>query len=105
MQKLKTIIPIFHDGVEKFRELDFVGDVRCIGMVAAFELVKNKKTKEAFDPKERTGYKVFQKGLKENLILRPLGDVIYLWLPLCITKTQLTDILQRTHKVIKSLNC
>ena len=103
LQKLKKIIPIFHAGLEKFRQLDFVGDVRYIGMFAAFELVKDKNTKKPFAPKQRIGYEIFKKGLKENLILRPLGDVIYLCLPLSIKKRQLNDILQRTYKVIKSL--
>lgn len=100
---LSTLIPVFHNGMEKFRPLPLVGDVRYIGMVGALELVKNKKTKRSFDTKEGIGRKIFQKGLKENLILRPLGNVIYLFLPLSITKAQLTDILKRTFRVVKSV--
>jgi len=105
LQKVKTLIPVFHSALEKFRPLPFVGDVRYIGMVGALELVKNKKTKQPFDVKERIGQQVFQKGLKENLILRPLGNVIYLFPPLSIAKTQLNDILKRTFKVIENLVC
>jgi len=103
LQKLKTLVPIFHNDMEKFRQMPFVGDVRYIGMAGALELVKNKKTKQPFSVKKRIGQKIFQKGLKENLILRPLGNVIYLFLPLSITKTQLNDILKRTLKVIENL--
>ena len=102
LRRLKTLIPIFHSGMEKFRPLLFVGDVRYIGMVGALELVKNKKTKQPFDIKKRIGQQIFQKGLKENLILRPLGNVIYLFLPLNITKTQLDNILERTFRVVAS---
>jgi adenosylmethionine-8-amino-7-oxononanoate aminotransferase len=105
LQKLKTLVPIFHKGMEKFRPLPFVGDVRYIGMVGAIELVKDKKTKKPFDVKERIGQQIFQKGLKEHLILRPLGNVIYLFPPLSITKSQLNDILKRTFKVIANLAC
>ena len=76
-----------------------------IGMVGAIELVRDKKTKQSFDVKERIGQQIFQKGLKEHLILRPLGDVIYLFLPLSITKPQLNDILKRTFKIIANLAC
>lgn len=104
LEKLKSLIPIFHKGMEKFRPLKLVGDVRYIGMIGAIELVKDKSTKKPFDIKERIGQRVFQNGLKENLILRPLGNVIYLFLPLCITKRQLSDILGKTFKVVKGLS-
>jgi adenosylmethionine-8-amino-7-oxononanoate aminotransferase len=103
LQKLKKLVPIFHKGMEKFRQLPLVGDVRCIGMVGALELVKDKKTKKLFDVKERIGQQIFQNGLKEHLILRPLGNIIYLFLPLGITKPQLNDILKRTFKVVANL--
>ncbi len=90
--------------MEKFRELPFVGDVRCLGMVGAIELVKDKKTKEPFDIKERIGQKIFERGLKEHLLLRPLGNITYLFLPLCVTKPQLRDILRRTKRLISGLN-
>jgi adenosylmethionine-8-amino-7-oxononanoate aminotransferase len=105
LEKVKTLIPVLHNGLERFRPLNFVGDVRYIGMVGAIELVRDKKTKQLFDVKERIGRRIFQKGLKEHLILRPLGNVIYLFPPLSITKRQLTDILKKTFKVITNLVC
>ena len=103
LKKIQKLIPIFHERLESFRDLPLVGDVRYIGMIAAIELVKDKKTKEPFSLKERIGLKVYKEGLKEGLILRPLGRVIYLYLPLSITEVQLRRILKRTFKVIKGL--
>jgi len=103
LEKIKKIIPIFSSLLEKFRNLSFVGDVRHIGLIGAIELVKDKKTKMTFDFKERIGLKVYKRGLKNNLILRPLGNIIYLFLPLCIKKDELEDIAGRTYSVIKSL--
>lgn len=105
LKKIETLISLFHNGMEKFRPLAFVGDVRYIGMVGAVELVRNKQTSKPFSPAERIGYRIFQRGLKEGLILRPLGDVIYLWLPLCTTKKQLKTILKKTLNIVKNLNC
>ena len=73
-------------------------------MVGAIELVQNKKTKEPFAPSERTGYQIYKKGLKDGIILRPLGDIIYLFLPLCINKTELETILEKTGKVINNFD-
>ncbi len=104
LEKIRTLIPVFHDGMERFRPLRFVGDVRYIGMVGAIELVKDKETKKPFDAAERIGQRTFQRGLKENLILRPLGNVIYLFLPLSITKSQLHEILGKTFKIVEGLS-
>ncbi|MFH0797391.1 MAG: adenosylmethionine--8-amino-7-oxononanoate transaminase [Candidatus Omnitrophota bacterium] len=103
LERLKKLIPLFHQGLEEFRSLAIVGDVRYLGMIGALELVKNKKRKEPFSFKERIGWEVYKRGLKANLILRPLGSVTYLFLPLCVTEEELKDILSRTYQVIGSL--
>ena len=99
LDRAQKIIPLFHERLEAFRGLPFVGDVRYIGLIGAVELVKNKKTKEAFNAKERIGLEIYKKGLKKNLVLRPLGSIIYLFLPLCINKEELEDILERSRDV------
>ncbi len=104
LQKIKLLIKLLHSEMEKFRDLPFVGDVRCIGMVGAIELVKDKKTRKPFNIKKRIGQRIFERGLREHLLLRPLGNITYLFLPLCVTEPQLCDILKRTHKVISSLD-
>jgi len=103
MENAKKIIPLFRSGLEKFRDLPIVGDVRHIGMIGALELVRNKKNKKRFGFHKRIGFEVYKKGLENNLVLRPLGDIIYLFLPLCIKKDELKDILRRTYAVIKAL--
>jgi adenosylmethionine-8-amino-7-oxononanoate transaminase len=104
LQKVKSLMPFFHQGLNKFRNLALVGDVRYIGLIGAVELVKNKKTKEGFGFNKRIGLEAYKRGLKKNLVLRPLGDIIYLFLPLCISKMEIEDILKRTYSVIKSLS-
>lgn len=103
LEKIKKIMPLFHRRVEAFRSLPLVGDVRYIGLIGAIELVKDKKAKRVFDFKERIGLEVYRRALKKNLILRPLGNIIYLFLPLCIKKEELEDILERIYSVIKTL--
>ena len=96
-------IATFHRAIQKFREIPIVGDVRYIGMVAAFELVKDRQTKEPFPFENRMGLTIYKKGLKKGLLLRPLGDIIYLFLPLCLTEEELMDIIERTYSVLMSL--
>ncbi len=103
LKKINKLIPEFHKRLEAFKGLPLVGDVRCIGMVGATELVKNKKTKEPFGLKNRIGLKVYQRGLEQGLILRPLGSIVYFFLPLCIKKGQIIEVLDKTYRIIKSL--
>ncbi len=101
LKKIKKLIPVFHKEMEKFRNLKIVGDVRYIGLIGVVELVKDRKSKAPFDEKERIGLKIYQEGLKRNLILRPLGNIIYFYLPLCIKKGEVIDILGRAYKIIQ----
>lgn len=103
LEKIKKIIPLFSAGLQKFNALPLVGDVRAIGLIGAMELVKDKKTKKPFDFRERIGVEVYKKGLKRNIILRPLGSIIYLFLPLCVKEDELEDILRKTYAVIEEL--
>ncbi len=73
---------------EEFKDLEYVGEVRSIGGINAIELVKDKDKKISFDPKKRTGYKIYKLALEKGLILRPLGDVLYFNPPLTITKEE-----------------
>ena len=66
-----------------------VGEVRHIGLVHAFELVADKKTKTPLPTRRRTGYEIYRHALRHGLLLRPIGDVLYFNPPLNITQAEL----------------
>lgn len=66
-----------------------VGEVRHLGLIHAFELVADKKTKEPLPAAQRTGYEVYRHALRHGLLLRPIGDVLYFNPPLNITQAEL----------------
>jgi len=103
LEEMQKKIPLFHGLMERFRALPFVGDVRYIGFVAAAELVKDKKSKKPFGLRERVGLKVYEKALKEQLILRPLGNIVYFFLPLCVKEKEIKEVVNRAYSVIDSL--
>ena len=80
---------------EKLGSHKNVGEIRHIGLINAIELVKNKSSKESFDPKLRIGYQIYKKALKKGLLLRPLGDVLYFNPPLNINKDTLDKAIDR----------
>jgi len=103
LERVAKLAPVLGKGLDAFKEFDIVGDVRHIGMIGALELVKDKKTKKPFGIKERIGLEIYKKGLRKNIILRPLGNVIYLFLPLCVHKRDIEHILKKIEAILKEL--
>jgi adenosylmethionine-8-amino-7-oxononanoate aminotransferase len=103
LEHINEVTPFFHEELERFRLFKNVGDVRKLGLIGVIELMKNKSSKEPFPSEQRIGTQVYKEGLKEGLVLRPLGSIIYFWLPLCVTKEQIKDILDRTEIVMRRL--
>lgn len=103
LNRIKELIPVLHENLKKFDSLPLVGDIRCLGMIGAIELVRDRKSKLAFTLEDRIGIKVYRKGLKHGIILRPLGNVIYLYLPLSIRRSEMRIILEKTWEVIKNM--
>ncbi|MDD5771964.1 MAG: adenosylmethionine--8-amino-7-oxononanoate transaminase [bacterium] len=105
-ETLKRLIPkieYFKNNLEKFIELEHVGDIRQCGMMVGLELVKNKRTKVPYLWDEKIGIKVTKEARKNGLIIRPLGNVIVLMPPLSILKNEIKAMLDIVHKAIKKV--
>lgn len=104
--RLEKTIPHLHQRMADFAgsfDLPWVGDLRQLGMISAIELVRDRKSKEKFPAEKRVGWQIYLKGLEQGLILRPLGDVIYLWLPISATIEEIDEITERTWQVLSGL--
>ena len=64
-------------------------EVRQTGMIAAVEFVKDRRTGERFDWRERRGLRAYQHALSRGALLRPVGNVIYLMTPYVVTEEQI----------------
>ncbi|MEJ2115689.1 MAG: aminotransferase class III-fold pyridoxal phosphate-dependent enzyme, partial [Gammaproteobacteria bacterium] len=74
---------------ERFESHPHIGDVRQRGMITAIEMVMDKANKQSYPWQERRGLEVYKHGLKNNALLRPLGDVIYFMPPYVITPEEI----------------
>jgi adenosylmethionine-8-amino-7-oxononanoate aminotransferase len=86
--------------LEKLAELPHVGDIRQRGLMVGIELVADKATRTAFPLERRLGHQVILAARKLGAILRPLGDVIVLMPPLCITSAELDTLCDITFEAI-----
>lgn len=78
--------------LEPLRSLKHVGDIRQKGFMVGIELVADKQSRRAFDPRRRVGAEVCHKIRRRGVILRPLGDVIVLMPPLAMELDDLRTI-------------
>lgn len=66
-----------------------VAEVRQHGMILAVEMIKNKQAREPFAWQERRGLRVYEYGLQNNMLIRPLGNVVYFMPPYVITSEEI----------------
>ena len=103
MEQIQPKAKRLGDAVQKFWELEHVGDVRHLGMIAAVELVKDKATKEPFPFEERIGSKIYAESLKRGAILRPLGNIIYFMPPYVITEDEIETLVNIGFEAVKAV--
>jgi adenosylmethionine-8-amino-7-oxononanoate aminotransferase len=78
----------------KFWDHPNVGDVRQEGLICAIELVRDFESREPFDFAERVGYRVCEAARAHGLLTRPIGDVLVLMPPYCVTEAQLEAMVE-----------
>jgi putrescine aminotransferase len=86
---------------EKIQALDFdvIGDVRGIGLMVGVEFVKNKETKEKYDPP--LAPLVVEAAYELGLITRPLiGDILQFSPPMVISEPEINDIVKLLGEAI-----
>jgi adenosylmethionine-8-amino-7-oxononanoate aminotransferase len=66
-----------------------VAEVRQCGMILAIELIRDKARRIPYDWRERKGLAVYRYALKQGVLLRPLGNVIYFMPPYVINATEI----------------
>ena len=90
--------------LQALRELEIVGDVRGLGLVAGVELVSDKATKQSFDVAEGAARRVWLEALEHGVIVRPIaGDVIAISPPFVISEQQIDRIVEVLHGAIESV--
>ncbi len=82
--------------LQKFKELKNVSSIRQTGMICAIEL-------KGYKPEQRIGLKVYQYGLDNGVLLRPLGHIVYFMPPYIITDEEIDKMIDTAYDAIKLL--
>jgi 4-aminobutyrate--pyruvate transaminase len=97
---VRRVAPRLQDGLRRLADHPLVGEVRGVGLIAAVELVKDKATKEPFDPAGAVGLYLNKQAQKHGLIIRALGDIIAFSPPLIMTGEEIDEMLARFGKAL-----
>ena len=91
-------VPYFQAQWARLTDCPYVSDLRSWGMVGAFTLVSDSSASD--DALLTAPYRMYLEGLKHHLVLRPLGNTVYVVLPFCLSLSQIDEILQSLKTVI-----
>lgn len=101
LEHLQDKIKYLEDKLQSFKTLPHVGEVRQRGFMVGIELVFDKESKKPYPIKERIGHRVIMEARKHGVIIRPLGDVIVLMPPLCISIDKLERLCDAVYHSIR----
>ena len=97
--------------LKELEDIDIVDDVRGMGMMWGFELVRDKETREPFDPGLHASYRVEAEAMRRGLILYSCtgsvdgvaGDMVMVTPPLVITRKQVDDVVALTRESLEAV--
>ena len=78
----------------KFWDHPNVGDVRQEGLICAIEIVRDFQTRQPFPFADRIGPRICEAARAHGLLTRPVGDVLILMPPYCVTENQIASMVE-----------
>jgi hypothetical protein len=95
---------------ERFGNHPHIGDIRGRGLLLALELVKDRATKEPFDPALKLHARVKAEAMRQGLLVYPMGgtidgtrgDHVMLAPPYLVTDSELDVIVERLDTALGS---
>ncbi len=80
-----------------------VGDIRQVGLIVGVELVRDWRTREPFELRERAGIRVCEAMAQRGVLTRPIGNVIVLMPPYCTTAPQARRMVSALREAIEEV--
>jgi len=96
IEKNKQKSKYIWEKMQRFKELKNVKEIRQTGMIGAVEMID-------YPWWERKGLEVYKYGLKNGVLLRPLGNVIYFMPPYVINYKEIDKMIEVAFDGIKRL--
>jgi adenosylmethionine-8-amino-7-oxononanoate aminotransferase len=101
LEKRRALERSLQTELQSLWELPQVGDIRCAGLIAGIELVRDWTTREPFDLRERAGIRVCETMARNGVLTRSIGNVVVLMPPYCTTASQVKTMVNTLRNAIQ----
>ncbi|WP_346914922.1 aspartate aminotransferase family protein [uncultured Roseibium sp.] len=90
---------------DTFKDHAHIGDIRGEGLMCALEFVENRAGRTYFDPAKKVGPQISAALLAQGVIGRamPQGDILGFAPPLCISESELDQVVDATRQAVASV--
>ena len=94
-------IPQFQQHLKRLGEHPLVGEARGLGLMGGLELVADRRSKRAFDPKQGVAARCVRLAEEEGLIVRAvIGDTVTVCPPLIISAAEIDELFGRLARAL-----
>lgn len=93
----RRLIGVIERELKRFERYEKVKETRQCGMIAAIEL-------DGFDPKARIGLEIHRRCIEKGVLIRPLGNVVYVMTPYVITPDELVRVFDAIESAVAAVS-
>ena len=92
--QVRRVGPRMQAGIRSFADHPLIGEARGIGLIGAVEMVRDKTTKQSFDPKAGVAAYLVRRAQHHGAILRNMpGDIVAFSPPLVISEAEIDEMM------------
>ncbi len=93
VSQVRRAAPRMQAGLRSYADHPLIGDARGIGLIGAVEVVRDKATKQSFDPKAGVAAFLVRRAQHHGVILRNMpGDVVAFCPPLIVSESEMDEM-------------
>jgi hypothetical protein len=101
LAQVRRVGPRLQAGIRSFADHPLIGEARGIGLIGAVEIVRDKATKQSFDPKAAVAPFLVRRAQHHGLILRSMpGDIVAFCPPLIIGEAEIDEMMAGFEKAL-----
>jgi 4-aminobutyrate---pyruvate transaminase len=92
--QVRRVGPRMQAGIRSFADHPLIGEARGIGLIGAVEIVRDKATKQSFEPKAGVAAFLVRRAQHHGAILRNMpGDIVAFSPPLIISEAEIDELM------------
>jgi 4-aminobutyrate--pyruvate transaminase len=101
VSQVRRVAPRMQAGLRSHADHPLIGEARGLGLIGAVEIVRDKATKQSFDPKLGVGAFLVRRAQHHGVILRNMpGDIVTFCPPLIVSESEIDEMFRGFAKAL-----